>query len=311
MKYRSITKLIGGLAAAAVLSACGGGGSGDNTGTLSLSLTDAPADEIAEMVIFFDGATAKPKEGEQISWTFDEPLRVDLALLQDGESIDLIANRTVPAGEYNWVAGDAQLDGMHYVKFKSGEQIPLRIPSDRIRFVSGFVVTVDRLTHFMVDWDMRRAVAIRGNKEEANARPAFRVTDMAQYASIGGTVSSGLMDPDDTSVCPDLDPNTLEGRVVYLYPLMDHVTGTFDDIFVDETNEKGPIATAQVKWDADMINYEYQFHYVTAPKSYTLAFTCNASNDFPDIDEEDFEFQAFIDVIDLMDGEDQLDANFE
>jgi len=57
------------------LAGCFGGSSSDNdSGTLSLGITDAPVDSLEEVNIHFTGITIKPADGEQIEIDLSEPL---------------------------------------------------------------------------------------------------------------------------------------------------------------------------------------------------------------------------------------------
>lgn len=297
---------------AAALIGCGGGSDDPDplqTGTLSVGITDAPIDEVFEVVVAVTGVTAKPQNGPQISWSFDPARQIRLLDLTGGVNESLIVNEPVPAGAYNWIRFDVD-EANSYVRLtESGGQIPLRVPSDRLRFVSGFTITVNQLTSFMVDWDVRKGLTDPVGQLSVTLRPAFRVTDMTAYAAIGGTVADGLVEDDrDTGGCGDLDPNTLAGNVVYLYNQMPH-DATFDDIYIDDVLEEGPIATTPVRWNGDMTGYEYRIDFVS-PGDYTLAFTCQGASDSPET-QDDIVFRSFVDAVGLSHGADQLDRNFE
>jgi hypothetical protein len=310
---------------AACLTACGGGSNSSDTGTVTVGLTDAPVDEVLKLDVSFVGITAKPQNGKQISWTFDSPRAVDLLSLREGESEILLDNEEVPAGPYNWIRLDIDTEpGSSYAMLESNGQhldLDVRVPSGGLRFVSGFVVTADQMTGFMIDWDVRRSLSLPTGLDVAQLRPAWRVTDMATYASIGGTVADALV-KDNPDTCDPVDPNdtnSLQGKVVYLYPREDGQDVAYDDIYVTDTADEGPMATTPVVWNADMTGYEYRFDYLPArdpndPESqvrnYALAFTCQGASDEPGVQNDDMVFRSYVDVDDLVDGQDQLDANF-
>jgi hypothetical protein len=317
---------------AVALAGCGSGSDKPDTGTLSVGITDAPVDDITELWISFVGITAKPQNGEQISWTFnDVPRDINLLALQDGLSDSLLSNETVPAGPYNWIRIDINPEiGSSYAILETNGQsidVEVDVPSDRLRFVSGFTITQGQNYRLMIDWDIHRSMSIPvGQQIEdvqvAHLRPAWRVTDLAAFATISGSIATGLVEDDrgeesDQKNCAEA--TAPEGDKVYLYDLMDHETGVFDDIFVSETSEEGPIATAPVYWNADTSRYEYQIHYVDArdpdvagdpQHNYTLAFTCQGKDDLPN-SQDSITFLSFVDVVDLVDQQDVLDADFE
>lgn len=94
-----------------MLTACGGGGGGSATGTLNLSLTDAPIDEAESVVVNFVGVELQPAGGERIMFDFTAPgemcdgdpipCMIDLTDYTDGETVPLLDGVTVPAGQYS------------------------------------------------------------------------------------------------------------------------------------------------------------------------------------------------------------------
>lgn len=314
-----------------LLAGCSGGSDSDNsgTGTLTVGITDAPVDDVTELWVSFVGITAKPQNGEQISWTFDDmPRNINLLSLQGGVSENLMSNETVPAGAYNWIKIDINPEvGSSYAVLETNGQtidVIVDVPSDRLRFVNGFTITQGQNFRLMIDWDIHRSLSIPvgqqiEDQQVAHLRPAWRVTDLASFATISGSVATGLVEDDrgeGQKNCTETTPPYSDK--VYLYDLMDHETGVFDDIFVSETLSEGPIATAGVNWNADTSSYEYQIHYVDArdpdilddpQHDYTLAFTCQGGNDLANSQDE-IEFLSFVDVVDLVNQQDTT-ANFE
>jgi hypothetical protein len=296
------------LLAATMLSfaACGGGSDGNDQGTLSLALTDAPVDNVAEVWLRFTGVTVKPQDSGQITFDFsDEPIEVDLLTLTEGRTQALISDQRVPAGPYNWIRFEVD-NSYGYVIDEMGHRHDLSVPSERLRFVSGFTVTVNRETSFIIDWVARKALTDPVGRDEYLLRPAFRVVDATAYAAIAGIVHPDLIELDSEG-CNN-DPETLAGNTVYLYNSMtDAPESDFDDIYLTDSLEEGPLTTANVVWDEGM-NYGYRIDFV-GPGDYTLAFTCQGLSDEPDED-ADIEFRAFVDVTIAETPVDVLDADF-
>ncbi|HEY5718791.1 MAG TPA: DUF4382 domain-containing protein, partial [Gammaproteobacteria bacterium] len=97
------------LAAAALTTgivSCGGGGGGSSSGTLSLAVTDAPVDELKQVVVVFDAIELKPAEGESIRIELTGDLAVppiDLLAQTGNNRAYILDGVTVPAGNYNWI----------------------------------------------------------------------------------------------------------------------------------------------------------------------------------------------------------------
>ena len=90
-----------------LLLGCGGGGGSDRAisedTTISLSITDAPVENVAEVNVQFTGVTVKPQQGDAIEFLFDSPLDIDLLALTGENSMLLLNNETVPGGHYVWL----------------------------------------------------------------------------------------------------------------------------------------------------------------------------------------------------------------
>ena len=75
---------------------CGGGNDdlpaavGTTPGTFSLSLIDAPVEDVAEVWIEFDGVSVDNAAGETITFDLDPAVSVDLLTLTDGVTQTLV-----------------------------------------------------------------------------------------------------------------------------------------------------------------------------------------------------------------------------
>ena len=78
------------LAAAALASACGSGGSSPTSGRVSVSLTDMPVDHAEQVVIAVSGVAFKP-EGSAPEQVVDfSPRSIDLLQYQNGQTAVLL-----------------------------------------------------------------------------------------------------------------------------------------------------------------------------------------------------------------------------
>ncbi len=295
-----------------MLSACGGGGSdGPATGSVSVAITDTPADEgIAVANIQFTGLEIQSAGGELHTFAFDPPRDINLAVLQDGLSEDLLRDVPLEAGRYTWIrvlvnAEENVADS--YVTFDSGESYPLHIPSAEIsglKLVRTFDLPVNGAADFIIDWDLAQAIHCPPGQFEGDVRlcflhPALRLLDRAESGSIWGVVDESLVFIDDT----DIERCAPEGgNRAYLFekPVAD-VT-LVDDIDMVAADVRAEVlATAEVSLDLTDLKYRFKFGFV-APGEYTVAFTCSAtsddpgSDDYPDIQGSNFSFAAQADL---------------
>jgi hypothetical protein len=302
---------LGTLATAGILAACSSGGGGDSigpgpqTGTLSIGLTDAPVTEVFEIVLEIRGLRIKPAgDGPALEFLFDEddPLVVDLLTLTPDNAEWLLNDETVPAGQYNWLELElnADFDGTldSYVTAPHGVE-ELSVPSDSLRLVSGFTVTADQETAFLIDWDARLGLVAPPGQPGYMLRPAFRIIDLTEYGTLSGTVDLSLIvDPDCGADDPGGDLDV--GNVVYIYADHDVVPDDIDE------NEPNPIATATVAQNQAGI---YAYSTILSPGDYTVAFTCLAGNDDPLEDDtgnpEEEDTVVFLDAVNVTieDGE--------
>ncbi|MEQ9563131.1 MAG: DUF4382 domain-containing protein [Woeseiaceae bacterium] len=271
------------------LAACGGSDDASlaesDTGFVSIGITDAAVDDVLEVNVQFTGVTLKPQSGDEISIVFDAPKDFDLLTLTNGMTAELLPDTEVPAGPYNWIrlAVNAEFDNVFdsYAVLPTG-QVELRVPSGSqtgLKLVSGFTVTQDRATNLVIDWDLRKALSDPPGQPGLHLRPALRVTDMAFYGTLSGSVDAGLVNDADCS--NDLVLDT--GNAVYLYSGMTDSPGDIGDA----TSE--PLVTATVSQNTDG-TYGYSIKYLPVGE-YTAAFTCQASDDAPEVD-DDIAFSA-------------------
>jgi hypothetical protein len=200
-----------------LLIGCGGSGSSsDDNGTLSLSVFDAPVDDVAAVVVSFDGVTLKPQNGEQVYYEVTAG-EIDLLSLQDGDTLILLDGITVPAGFYEWA--ELHITPM-FVEPASGGKMSLTVPGGSLRLV-GFTVTVQQNTHVGLDWnhegpDDEDAGVVPDDTGSAGAQPltVAIVDNMDPEAAGAWTYSIPFLDPmtytvaftcEEVEVLPDMD----------------------------------------------------------------------------------------------------------
>lgn len=279
MKIGSLLVVAG---ATLLTAACGGGAApaSSATGIISIAITDAPVDEVSVVNVQFTGVTLKPASGGEIQIVFDAPKDFDLLTLTGGLTAELLPDTVVPAGAYNWVrlAVNAEFDNVFdsYAMTPTG-QIELRVPSgslNGLKLVSGFTITQNQSTNLVIDWDLRKALSDPIGQPGFDLRPALRVTDMALYGTLSGTVAEALVT--DASCSNDLAAQT--GNAVYIYNGMTDTPGDIADA------DNDPFMTATVTQDGAGA-YTYEVNYLSIGE-YTAAFTCQASDDDSETDDD-------------------------
>lgn len=285
------------VAALFALTACGGSSDSDAYGVLSIAITDAAVEDVSEVWVEFSGITLKPQSGDEIVFDFDTPKSINLLELQNGNTAELLPATRVPAGPYNWIrlAVNAEFDNVFdsYALRTDGSQVELRVPSGSqsgLKLVSGVTVTQDQSTNIVLDWDLRKALSSPQGQPGMHLRPALRVTDMAAFGTLQGNVDVTLLE--DATCTNDLVEGT--GSAVYVY---EGDVAAPDDI---DGSASDPLVTATVaQGDNDL--YGYQVNYLSIGQ-YTVALTCQASDDDPEVD-DDIAFAESITGVMIFDGE--------
>ena len=280
-RYSRLGALLATAGAAVGCSSGGGGGSvapPADEGTLSIGLTDAPVTDVAEIWLEITGLNIKPAgNGPAIEFPFEEPRTVDLLQLTPDDAEWLLDGETVPAGEYNWLELELNADfdstNDSYVVTAAGGEVELRVPSDSLRLVSGFTVTADQETSFLIDWDVRLGLVLPPGQPGYMLRPAFRIIDLTEYGTLSGIVDPALV-VDPACGADDSNGDLAVGNVVYIY---DGPGAVAEDIDEDDA-EPGPVATAAV---AQGTNGDYAYSTILSPGDYSVAFTCLAGHDDP------------------------------
>jgi hypothetical protein len=275
---------LAGLAAAVSLAACSGGSDGGSESTLTISLMDAPVEDVTEVHVQIAALWLKPAgNGPAVELPLaNAPMTVDLLELTEENAAVLIDGAVVEAGSYEWLAMDvnAEFDNVFdsYVMNSSGGMEEIRVPSGSVRLVSGFEVGANQAVELLFDWDLRKGLVDPIGQPGFLLKPAFRVIDVAEYGALGGTIALATVtaaandcNADDTT---GMDYDV--GNVVYIYGGLD-----VEPNDVDGTDFE-PFATVET---APNTAGDYEYRILLAPGDYTVAFTCQASNDDPEADD--------------------------
>lgn len=279
------------LAAASFLAGCGGGGGGGSStqaSSLSVSLMDAPVDGVTAVYVKITAMWIKPQgSGPAVQLAMPNgPMTVNLMGLTDTNAAILVDNATIQPGTYEWIAMDIAAEpnvrDSYVITLNGAEEeveTDLRVPSNRLRLVSGFTVPENQAVKLLFDWDMRQGLVYPPGQGRYFLKPAFRMIDVTAFGTLQGTIAAATvgtsLDPTVNTCAKDDNTDLDVGNVVYVFSGAG-VAG--DDI--DGTGD--PVATIPATRNAAG---DYVYHTLISPGTYSVAFTCQAGNDDPDTDE--------------------------
>jgi Domain of unknown function (DUF4382) len=263
------------------LAACGGGGDG-GTGKVNLSITDAPIDDAASVVVQFSGVAFK-REGsapEIVQNLSPATRQIDLLEFQEGRAALLLSGASLPAGKYEWVRliVDSQPNTRDsYIVLTSGQECELNVPSGAesgLKLNRGFTLPADGTVALTIDFDLRKSVhappGLQGSAPDCSQayllRPTLRLVDDANVGAITGTI-------DATLVPADCMPK------VYVF------SGSITPDDIEDsgaTPDVDPMVVASVSIVNGSTAYEYRAAFLP-PGTYTVAFSCD--NDDPTDDD--------------------------
>ena len=194
--------------AALVLSACGGGGSDNGsgaTGTLRLSLTDAPAcgyDSVfvtVERVRVHRSATAEAGDSGWSEVVLAAPQRIDLLTLTNGALLPL-GQTELPAGSYTQMrlvlaANSAASPRANAITPTGGAETALTTPSAQqsgLKANVNLTVPAGQVADFAIDFDACKSFVKAGNSGQYLIKPVLAVIPILSTA---GQRIVGFVDP--------------------------------------------------------------------------------------------------------------------
>lgn len=287
----------------ATLAACTGSdpGPGANTGTapagdgsakLSVSLMDAPVDDVIAVNLEITALWLKaegdgPAEELPLAET---PYEVDMLTLTEGNAALLVNNALIEPGSYEWLemTVNAEIDGStddsNVIVDDDGGMRELFVPSGRVRLVGGFEATANETIALTFDWDMRQGLVhppgLGGRDNDVYLlKPAIRVLGTSVSGLLSGTISMDTVMGEANDCNSDVDDDNYDvGNAVYVFEGLGIMP---DDI--DEEMDVTPYATVAAVLSEDSTEYEYS---TSLPEGdYTIAFTCQAGNDLAESNE--------------------------
>ena len=280
--------------------ACGGGDGPprEASGRLNLALTDAPVDGASAVIIVFAGVELQPADGERVVFDFPSERHIDLLAFQNGDTVDLLQEADVPAGDYRWmrlkvVAERNQQDGSR-IEFSetTGQTFPLYIPrgaESGLKLNRPFRVAAGGITRLVADFDLRKSViAPQGQEPNYILKPVLRLMDELETGTLAGTVD--LRSITDLLLPATEAPRPISDCSAGLYVFEQDAEGAParpDDMDGDDADGRDPVVYFPLDWDgvADTSAFDIR---LMATGRYSVAATCQYAVDAaPDASEYD------------------------
>lgn len=195
------------------------------TGTMSLSVTDAPVDNdaIEGVYITVNGLEYHTQDsGWQTFEEYEGPKEFNLLELTDGVE-EMLGTFEMEAGQYNQLRfmldipekGQTQPSNPDCYLMVNGEKEPLFVPSGGqtgYKAVGAFQVPSNGTVELTADWDARKAVVETGSGLYI-LRPTIRLIAKGEAGTISGEISNVPDDADDIVVYAyedDIDQEYIE-----------------------------------------------------------------------------------------------------
>ncbi|MDR9828578.1 DUF4382 domain-containing protein [Vibrio sp. FNV 38] len=259
----------------------------NKTALVSFSVSDAPVDDATEVVVAFDALELIHENGERyyldvVDANDDGVQQIDLLDYQGSDSRLILSDERMAIGQYREliVHTKSKPGDMQWVM--ANGQHELKVPSDKLR-LGGFEVTEETVQSFTIEFDLRKALVLRGNNSNNNGynlKPhGVSIVDNGSATSLWGQVDSALFSEGDAC-------STDGGNFVYLYQGHNHAEGTLvDNIDINDIdyNDDFELPEGYVEPYASVgveENGDYYFGFIPSG-DYTVAFTCSAYIDDP------------------------------
>jgi hypothetical protein len=235
------------------------------------------------------------------------PVAVDMMQLQNGVAHRLIADRELPAGQYDRLRLHLDLQNSYIDRRDTGGRHGMHMgssASDNLEIERQFLIEPGQHTEFMIDFDLRRGLQHRhadmmGDRFELHN--AMRLVRVDHTGGLHGNVDPSLVDVNHPA-CDDADG----GNWMYVFP---GDAAAPDDIAETETDgTPGPIAADRVEMNPGTGAHEYHLGYLPEG-TYRLAFTCSGEwdeagdDDYPSDPDGEFDFHHFSDPIEITAGQ--------
>jgi len=273
---------------------CGFNCSDDNDdnepASLTLSFSDAPLEDLKEVVIEVERIEFRRSEGDDlVVEMFDlstsagaNSFQIDLLMFTGRNSFEVLTGLTVEADFYNEIFIGINTDenaNTSYVLDDEDMQRVLRVNEDSGGLtLEGRQIDADN-ENITVEFGLARALKFNANDDSYTLdEEGIVLVDETLASSLGGTVDEDLFDAVDE--CSVVDGDATVGNRVYLYEGTDLDREALADVFTaNADNSAGRIAPYAASTLRDeSLGWQFTFGFLPSG-NYTLAFSCNAEED--------------------------------
>ena len=197
--------LVAAVLAVMTLQACGGSGSGGGstpTGTVQLSLTDAPGefDHVyitVKDVWFHTSDAADPRAGDWLKYPLPSPITLDLLSLANGAMQSLWNNIQLPVGNYQQIrlflvptlTANPPVGHQYFNEIVAGSSTyPLHIPdaAHGIRLAGAFSITAGGTLRLAIDFDAGHDIVEFHEGSDYVLKPRLNYFDLDDAGAIVG-----------------------------------------------------------------------------------------------------------------------------
>ena len=256
MKFKALAVAL----SAIFISACSSGsGDSDDTGTISVDITDAPVSNASEVHLAISGITFKGPDGQvsqSLATDTEDYTQVELTALAGAASESLLSDIEMTAGEYQWIRLDVVTDGDMdtYLVLDDETTHELTIPSATgLKLNRGFTLPANGSASFTLDVDLQKSLV--ENAGGYQLKPVIRMVDNVEVGHIAGEIDATT-----------LSDNSCTDASVYLFSGSDAEP-------TDINGDAGPDMVANM----DDMN-KYAFGFVVAG-DYTVSLVCDVVDD--------------------------------
>ncbi|MEN2269986.1 DUF4382 domain-containing protein [Vibrio antiquarius] len=281
---------------------------------VTLSVSDAPIDDVSELVITYNKVAFLPLDGgtpqvfdvyktDEEGNLVDEdgnplpegedplPLSVNLLNFQGSDAQELVDDELIPTGNYKLCVFANDGDHPNYPSYvideATGNQIPLTVkgdgacpqgvgkdPDSGVLFFNNTFAVNPDNNEFIVEFDLRRGLKDGTGQNEGYSIQRTSVT-------LINTVTTGEIQGDVATLtyqsC-ETDTPSANGYAHAIYLYEGNIAEENMGPFAGAEGQAMPIAAANVVQDVDDANYEYEFGFVE-PGTYSVGYTCTANDD--------------------------------
>ncbi|MEZ8703358.1 DUF4382 domain-containing protein [Vibrio cyclitrophicus] len=308
MKYLKETALAS-LVLAGLVGCGGDSGSSSSTTPITLSVSDAPVDDVKDVTVTFSKVALLPTQGgttlvydvyktDENGDYVDEngdpltdgedpiPLSVNLLDYQGSDALPLIENEVVPVGSYKLCVfandGDHPThpsyvvendDSIRELTVKGNGACPQGVGKEDnagvLYFNDSFNVN-QQSNDFVVEFDLRRGLKNSSTFPDYTIqRTSVSLINTVETGNIEGTVATTTF-----GACNPTNDNTFV-QSVYLY---EGDIAKANMAPIGGSDEVKPITSASVAMNEAQTNYEFSLGFID-PGTYSLGYTCTAQHD--------------------------------